>query len=204
MIRNIPHIYTAAVGFIIFGLCLRFGGEKYLNEIYIKKYNDSPNHTLKNTIKYGGVAIYVCGWLIIALCLSFKHKGNNILKNSIFSAIIISMIWVVFEFKEENFVLQPKLPLISCSVLLSSLMALISLKYKITNILLIMVASILIIFAEYFILPFERNNNINDGLGVSLLILGWFILFHAFNGEEKSNNKYNINNSNIIPLIRQR
>jgi hypothetical protein len=178
-------IYTTAVGFIIIGLCLRFGGEKFLTDIYSHKYNDAPNPSLLKTVKYGGVALYIGGWLVVAICLSMKHKGNRILKHSIFSVVIISMIWAVFEFKEESFISQPKLPLLSCSVLLSSLVALISLKYNIKDIMLILVASVLIISSEYFILPFQRNNQICDGLGLPLLILGWFILFYVFDGSDE-------------------
>lgn len=192
-------IYTSAVGLIVIGLCLRFGGEKFLTDLYFKKYNDSPNQTLLNTIKYGGVALYIGGWLAIAMCLTIKHKGNRILKHSIFSVIIVSVIWAVFEFKEENFVIQPKLPLLSCSVLLSSLMALISLKYKLKDIILILVASVLIVFAEYFVLPFQRNNGIQDGLGLPLLILGWFILFYVFNGSDEVQNF--LSTEQDIPLV---
>jgi hypothetical protein len=179
------YIYTAAVGLVVFGLCLRFGGEKFVIDIYLKKYNDSPGKTILNTVRYGGVALYILGWLLIAICLSMRHKGNRLLKHSIFSVIIISVVWAVFEFKEENFIHQPKLPLLSCSVLLSSLVALISLKYKIKDVFLIVVASILIIFSEYFMLPFQRNNNIYDGIGLPLLLLGWIILFHVFDESSK-------------------
>jgi hypothetical protein len=193
-------IYTIGVGLIVVGLCLRFGGEKFLLDLYFKKYNDAPNQTLLNIVKYGGVALYIGGWLIGAICISMRHKGNILLKNSIFSVVIISVIWTVFEFKEEKFITQPKLPLISCSVLLSSLVALIALKYKIKDIILILVASILIISVEYFILPFQRNNQICDGLGLPLLILGWFILFYVFDGstEVVENLKDNLNH---IPLM---
>jgi membrane-bound ClpP family serine protease len=177
--------YSVAVGLIIFGLCLRFGGEKFLIDQHFKKYNDAPNSNLLNLVKYGGVGLYIGGWLTLAVCLSLKHKGNKLLKHSIFSAILISVVWTVFEFKEEKFVTQTKLPLISISVLLSSLVALISLKYEIKDILLIIVASVLIIFAEYFVLPFQRNNGIHDGLGLPLLILGWFLLYYVFDGDSK-------------------
>lgn len=186
-VKNFTVIYTTAVGLIIIGLCLRFGGEKFMVDWYFKKYNNAPAKTLLNTVKYGGVSMYIGGWLMMAICLAMKHKGNRLLKHSIFSVLIISVIWAVFEFKEENFVTQPKLPLISCSVLLSSLVALITLKYSLKDILLIVVASILIIFTEYFVLPFQRNNNINDGLGLPLLILGWIILFYVFDGDDVVN-----------------
>lgn len=199
MIQNTTFIYTIAVGLISLGLCFRFGGEKFLIDIYTKKYNDSPDKTLLNAVKYGGVALYIGGWLLAAVCLSIKHKGNRILKHSIFSAIVISVVWAVFEFKKENFVIQPKLPLLSCSILLSSLIALISLKYKIKDIILIMIASTLIIFTEYFVLPFQRNNNISDGIGLPLLILGWFILFYVFDGDEVASNK--ILRDIHIPLV---
>ena len=182
-VRNFTMIYTIAVGLVIVGLCLRFGGEKFMVDWYFKKYNDAPPKTILSTIKYSGVSMYIGGWLIMAICLSMKHKGNRLLKHSIFSVLIISIVWAVFEFKEENFVTQPKLPLVSCSVLLSSLVALITLKYDIKDILLIVVASVLIIFAEYFVLPFQRTNNVHDGLGLPLLILGWFILFYVFDGD---------------------
>jgi hypothetical protein len=201
-------IYSVAVGLIIFGLCLRFGGEKFLIDLYFKKYNDSPNSNLLNLVKYGGVSLYIGGWLILAICLSLKHKGNKLLKHSIFSVIIISVVWTVFEFKEESFVTQPKLPLISISVLLSSLVALISLKYEIKDILLIIFASVLIIFAEYFVLPFQRNNGIHDGLGLPFLILGWFILYYVFDGDSKVDNTILQDTSPLwnepsIPLVNQ-
>lgn len=183
--KTFAYIYAAAVGLIILGLCFRFGGEKYLVDLYFKKFNDLPGKVLLNTVKYGGVALYIGGWLIIAVCLAMKHKGNNILKYSILSAVVVSVAWAVFEFKEEKFITQPKLPLISCSILLSSLMALISLKYKLKDMFLIVVAASLIIFAEYFMLPFQRSNNIHDGLGLPALILGWLILFHVFDGDDK-------------------
>lgn len=198
--ETFKNIYAIAVGFIVLGLCLRFGGEKFLVDIYLKKYNDAPDKNTVNLVKYGGVALYVGGWLITAICLAIKHKGNKLLKHSIFSIVIISVIWAVFEFKEESFITQPKLPLISCSMLLSSLVALISLKYKLKDIMLIVLASILIIFAEYFVLPFQRNNNINDGLGIPLLILGWFILFNVFDGEIIKNIIPQENNEMNIPL----
>lgn len=182
-------ISTVAVALISLGLCFRFGGEKFLTDVYQKKYNDSPDKTLLSTVKYGGVVLYIGGWLIAAICLSMKHKGNRILKNSIFSALIISVVWGVFEFKKESFILQPKLPLLSCSILLSSLIALISLKYKIKDMILIMVAATLIIFSEYFVLPFQRNNDISDGIGLPLLLLGWFILFYVFDGDEVESRK---------------
>lgn len=193
-------IYTAGVGLIIIGLCLRFGGEKFLTDLYFRKYNDAPDQTLLNVVKYGGVALYICGWLVVAICISMKHKGNRILKHSIFSIVIISVIWAVFEFKEERFITQPKLPLLSCSVLLSSLVALITLKYKIKDIILILVASILIVSAEYFILPFQRNNQICDGMGLPLLILGWFILFYVFDGSNEVLHGFRPH-PNGIPLI---
>ena len=183
--KTYTYIYTIAVGLIVFGLCLRFGGEKYLVDLYFKKYNDSPGKILLNSVKYGGVGLYIGGWLMLAICLANKHKGNKILKYSIFSVIIVSVAWAVFEFKEEKFVTQPKLPLISCSILLSSLVALVSLKYKLKDIFLIVLAASIIIFSEYFMLPFQRSNNINDGLGLPLLILGWLILFHVFDGDDK-------------------
>lgn len=182
--KTFAYIYAAAVGLIILGLCFRFGGEKYLVDLYFKKFNDLPGKVLLNTVKYGGVALYIGGWLIIAVCLAMKHKGNNILKYSILSAVVVSVAWAVFEFKEEKFITQPKLPLISCSILLSSLMALISLKYKLKDMFLIVVAASLIIFAEYFMLPFQRSNNIHDGLGLPALILGWLILFNVFDGDD--------------------
>jgi hypothetical protein len=178
-------IYTTAVGLIVIGLCLRFGGEQFFTDLYFKKYNDSPGQILLNTVKYGGVALYIGGWFIVAICLSIKHKGNKILKHTMFSMVIISVIWAVFEFKEESFVTRPKLPLLSCAVLLSSLVALITLKYKLKDILLILIASILIVATEYFILPFQRNNGICDGIGLPLLILGWFILFYVFDGSNE-------------------
>jgi hypothetical protein len=198
-------IYTLAVGLVVSGLCLRFGGEKFLVDLNFKKYNDAPDKILLNTVKYSGVALYIFGWLIASICLSMKHPGNKFLKHSIFSVLIISVVWAVFEFKEENFVSQPKLPLISCSVLLSSLVALISLKYKIKDIILIVLASVLIIFTEYFILPFQRNNNINDGIGLPLLILGWFILFYVFDGEsEPTLNTFNtVQGIPLLPLTKK-
>lgn len=204
MIQNTTYtcIYTIAVALISLGLCFRFGGEKFLIDIYTKKYNDSPDKNLLNAVKYGGVALYIGGWLIAATCFSIKHKGNRILKHSILSAIIISVVWTIFEFKKENFVTQPKLPLLSCSILLSSLIALIFLKYKIKDTILIVVAAALIIFAEYFVLPFQRNNNISDGIGLPLLILGWFILFHVFDGDEVASNK--ILRNIHIPLVNMR
>jgi len=178
--ETITCLYSIAVGLVVLGLCVRFGGEQFLIDKYFKQYNDFPGKNLLNSIKYSGVAMYVCGWLLLAICLSLKHKGNNILKYSIFSTILISIVWVIFEFKEEKFVIQPKLPLISCSILLTSLMALTSLKYKLKDICLIVVASILIILSEYFILPYQRENNIKDGLGLPILILGWIIFFFVF------------------------
>lgn len=182
--ETITIIYTTAVSFIILGLCLRFGGEKFMIDTYLKKYNDSPSKNILNTIRYTGVGLYIGGWIIAAICLSMKHTGNKILKHSIFSAIIISVVWAVFEFKEESFITQPKLPLLSCGVLLSSLVALISLRKSIKDILLIVVASILIIFAEYFMLPFQRNNGVCDGIGLPTFILGWIILYYVFDSEE--------------------
>ena len=197
--KTFTYIYTAAVGFVVVGLCLRFGGEKFLVDWYFKKYNDSPNKNLLAITKYGGVALYIGGWLIMSVCLALKHQGNRLLKHSIFGAIIVSVVWAVFEFKDESFITQPKLPLISISVLLSSLIALITLKYKIKDIMLIIVASILIIFSEYFVLPFQRNNNVQDGLGLPLLILGWFVLFYVFNGDLPLENVMNRNEN--IPLV---
>jgi hypothetical protein len=192
-------IYTVAVGLVVFGLCFRFGGEKYIIDYYRNKYNDSPTKTVLNACKYFGVALYVFGWLIVSVCLSLKHKGNRILKNSILSVALVSVLWAVFEFKEEGFVFQPKLPLISCSVLLSALVALISLKYSLKDIVLIVVASFLIVFSEYAVLPFQRENNIVDGLGIPLLILGWFILFYVFNGDSEPFSKvFNVEEG--IPL----
>lgn len=182
--ENILYLYTIAVGLVIFGLCFRFGGEQFLTDFYNKKYNDSPGQTLLRSVKYSGVAMYVGGWLLLAICISLKHKGNKILKHSILSAVLISAVWAVFEVKDEHFVLQPILPLISCSVLLSSLVALISLKYDLKSMFLIVVAATLIISAEYFVLPFQRTNNISDGLGLPMLILGWIILFFVFDGSK--------------------
>ena len=62
-----------------------------------------------------------------------------------------------------------------------------------------MIASTLIIFTEYFVLPFQRNNNISDGIGLPLLILGWFILFYVFDGDEVASNK--ILRDIHIPLV---
>ncbi|CCV02294.1 hypothetical protein IIV30_099R [Invertebrate iridescent virus 30] len=193
-------IYTISIGLIVSGLCLRFGGEKFIVDLYLKKYNDSPSKRECNLIKYGGIALYIGGWIIAAICLSMKHTGNKILKHSIFSAIIISLVWVIFEVKEENFIFQPKVPLLSCSVLLSSLIALTSLRYNIKDIILIVIGSILIIFSEYFILPFQRNNNIQDGIGLPILILGWFILFYAFDGDSTLQ-KTILKNKVEIPLM---
>ena len=193
-------ISTAAVGCIVLGLCLRFGSEKFLIDLYLKKYNDAPDRSLLKVVKYSGVALYIGGWLIISICLSLKHKGNKILRNSIFSVIMVSVVWSVFEYKEESFITQPKLPLLSCTVLLSSLVALISLKYKIQDVILILVAATLIIFSEFFMLPFQRDNGIIDGLGLPVLILGWFILFYIFDGDVPLVSK-NLNNGHDIPLI---
>jgi membrane-bound ClpP family serine protease len=77
--------------------------------------------------------------------------------------------------------------------------ALVTLKYEIKDIILILVASILIIFSEYFVLPFQRNNGVFDGIGLPLLILGWFILFYVFNGENVLQDT--ILNKNMIPLL---
>jgi len=182
--ETIACLYTIAVGLVIIGLCFRFGGEQFLVNFYHKKYNDSPGQTLLASIKYSGVAMYVGGWLILATCISLKHKGNKILKHSILSAALISAIWAVFEFKDEHFITQPILPLVSCSVLLSSLVALITLKYDLKSISLIVVAAVLIVFAEYFVLPFQRTNNVCDGLGLPMLMLGWIILFFVFDGND--------------------
>ena len=73
-------------------------------------------------------------------------------------------------------------PLISCSVLLSALIALVSLKYRTRDICSIVVAAILIVFAEYFVLPFQRTHNIHDGVGLPILVFGWFLLFKVFDG----------------------
>jgi hypothetical protein len=61
-------------------------------------------------------------------------------------------------------------------MLLSLLLALV-LERKFKDVLMVIVASCLVLFAEYVALPFERNNHISDGLGLPLLSLGWFILF---------------------------
>jgi membrane-bound ClpP family serine protease len=185
----------------VVGLCLRFGGEQFLVDYYLKKYNDSPSKTILDATKYSGVAIYICGWILAAICLSWKHKGNRILKNSVLSAILVSAIWLVFEFKEESFILHAKLPLISCSILLSSLIALTTLKYDLKDIFMIVLASILIVFSEYFMLPFQRTNNICDGLGLPILLLGWFILFHVFDGEVPLNRELVSLPHHNIPLM---
>lgn len=185
-------LYTTAVGLVVTGLCFRFGGEKFLTDYHVQKYNDSPSPFLKNFCKYSGVALYIGGWLILSICLYLKSNGNKILKNSIFSILLISIFWSIFEFKEENFMLHPKLPLISCSVLLSTMVTLISLKYKIKDIFLIVMASLIIVISEWVILPFQRHNNISDGLGIPLMIFGWFLLFYVFNEPKREEIKEDI------------
>ncbi|AHL67505.1 hypothetical protein DH26_gp001 [Chloriridovirus anopheles1] len=145
-------IYTIAVGLVVTGLCLRFGGEQFLMDYYLKNYNQEPPKNGINLLKYVGIGLYVCGWLAGAICLSRRNKNDVVLRNSIFSGILISLIWVVFEFRDSPFEYQPKLPLVACSVLLSSLIALISLKKNLKDILLIVLASVSIVVSEFFIL----------------------------------------------------
>lgn len=171
-----------ALCLITLGLCMRFNGEKILVDLYTKKYNKIPSESTLKLCSYIGPALYIGGWLVGALCLSWQHKGNKILRNSVFSAILISVVWAVLEYREDSFVSNPKLPLISCSVLLSALIALVSLKYRTRDICSIVVAAILIVFAEYFVLPFQRTHNIHDGVGLPILVFGWFLLFKVFDG----------------------
>lgn len=172
--------YMIAIGLVVLGLSLRFGGEKFLVDMYFKKYNDSPDKTTLNIVKYSGVVIYIVGWLIIVICLYMKHKDHKFLIQFLLSSVIINVVWTILEFREINFLLRPKLPLISVSVLLSSLTSLIILKSDLKDIILIIIASFLIVFTEYFILPLQRQYDIQDGVGLPLLILGWFILFYVF------------------------
>jgi L-lactate permease len=44
----------------------------------------------------------------------------------------------------------------------------------------VVVAVLLVIFTEYFVLPFERRNNIVDGVGMPVMMLGWIILYRVF------------------------
>jgi hypothetical protein len=155
-------------GLVVLGLCLRFGGEQFM----LTSGDDFPIHVTK----YAGAALYVCGWLIAAICLSFKYI---MFKHCIFSMILVSVIWAIFEYNGNAILYQPKLPLISCSMFLSLLLAL-TLEYRFKDVLTTFIASSLIIVSEYFVLPFQRDNNINDGIGLPLLLLGWFVLFHAF------------------------
>lgn len=184
-------VSTLGVGFVILGLCIRFGGEQFLTDYYRKNYNEEPPKSGCSGVKYVGVGFYVVGWLIGAMCL-FKRSGskNAILRNSVFSGILVSLLWAVFEFKDVEFEYRPKMPLIACSVLLSSMVSLIVLKKDLSDIMLIIVASILIVAAEYFILPWQREFSIHDGIGTPMIILGWFILFYVFSETENFQNGY--------------
>jgi uncharacterized membrane protein YhdT len=161
-------------------MSVRFGGEKFAIDLYYKKFNDFPETSTLNIIKYSGAALYVLGWLLIAYCISMKHKSNKFLLQFLLSAIGISVIWVVMEYKEINFSFN-QLPLVSVTVLLTALASLITLKIGIKDISMLMVSSILITFSEYFMLPFQRQHGIQDGIGLPTLILGWFILYSVFN-----------------------
>ena len=185
-------IYIIALGCIIVGMNLR------LKSIHSESIHSESIHS--ESVKYFSVGLYYLGLLISTISLCNITKGNKILKHSIISSTMITIIWVIFELKNEQFIYQPKLPLISCSILLSVLISLVSLKYKITHVILIIGASILIIFSEYFIIPchfqfqympFQCNN----GLGLPLYILGWFLLYHTFLVASTSKKKIN------IPLI---
>jgi hypothetical protein len=157
--------------FVTVGLCLRFGGEQVLNNKPLV-----PTWT-KHLVKYTGVILYITGWFIAAMSLSRK---KNALKHCIFSMVLVSIIWFVFEFNGNSEIVQPKMPLVSCSMLMSLLLVLI-LEHNFKDILKIVIASCLILFSEYIVLPYQRDNNINDGLGLPLLLLGWIILFRTFN-----------------------
>lgn len=160
----ITKMSVIASGFIILGLCLRFGGEQF---------GGAP------LVKYLGVTLYLCGWFITAACLSFKYNlTREYSKHCIFSMILVSAMWVIFEFKNDSTMIQPQLPLISCSVLLSLILALV-LERNFKDVLMTVIASCLIILSEYVILPFQRDNNINDGLGLPCFLLGWLILFRG-------------------------
>jgi hypothetical protein len=85
---------------------------------------------------------------------------------------------------DEHVVESPRNPLIACSVLLSLVVSLIFLHRSVADTrksLLTVFASILIVFAEYVLLPLQRQFSISDGLGAPLIILGWVILFKVFN-----------------------
>jgi uncharacterized membrane protein YhdT len=196
-----------SISLIVLGLSIRFGGEKFLVDIYFKKYNNFPDTVRLNIVKYSGTVIYIAGWLIMAICLSLnlsrKNKGYRFLTQFLLSSIVISVVWVVMEYKEVNFVLQPKLPLISISVLLSSLSSLIVLKTSASfkDIILIVTASFFIIFSEYFILPLQRQYDIQDGIGLPVLILGWFILFSVFNDIKNSEDWIGTISNVQIPMV---
>lgn len=180
ILQKLSVIFTLAVGFIVIGLCCRFGVEKFITDFYFKKYNDSPPKTMLTITKYTGVTFYICGWLIASICLALKQKNSNSLKYFVLTTLAVSAVWSVFEIREEKFLLHPKLPLISCSVLLTVMVSLISLRYKLKDVFMIVIASNLIILSEFFILPYQRKNNVSDGIGLPVLILGWILLFNSF------------------------
>jgi hypothetical protein len=173
-----PWAEYSSVVLVILGMCLRFGGEQFLNNKPLV-----PTWT-KHVTKYTGVMLYIGGWFVAATSLSFKysilHKNKkNLFKHCIFSMILVSIIWFVFEFNGNSDIVQPNLPLVSCSMLISLLLVL-ALEHNSKDILKTVIASCLIVLSEYIVLPFQRNNDINDGLGLPLLFLGWIVLFRTF------------------------
>ncbi|ABF82052.1 hypothetical protein MIV022L [Invertebrate iridescent virus 3] len=179
-VHKLPTFYTAGVGAIIGGLSLRFNGAKFLSDWYINKYNDSVPAWSLQTCHWAGIALYCVGWVTLASVIYLKHRDNSILKGSILSCIVISAVWSILEYNQDMFVSNPKLPLISCAMLVSSLAALVALKYHIKDIFTILGAAIIIILAEYVVLPYQRQYNIVDGIGLPLLLLGFFILYQVF------------------------
>ena len=201
-------IYTTSIGLIAFGICLRFSSSVVVgNWMAVAKYagvlsyvcgwlalNTCLFFKYKQRMSRTATAMGSDTRNRLSVGYHPRHKvGGSMLKHSIFSVMFLSVMWSVFEFDANPvnsaephanstswaWAMHPELPMISCTTLFYLLMALVVLKC-VKGILITLGAAILIVFAEYVALPFQRTNNICDGLGLPLLILGLFLLFRVF------------------------
>jgi hypothetical protein len=175
-IAKLLYIYTIGVGFIILGLCLRF----------------------ETCFKYIAAISYSSGWIIISIILSYDsnevdwqppmvhqiHSKGMTLKHSIFSCIMISLIWIVIEIRhnssnpEINIYLNSNLPLIPFTILFTYLAHILIMKYF-DKIMIVLTTSFILLISEYVVLPLQRHHDIKDGIGLPLFFLGMLILFNT-------------------------
>jgi len=146
-------LYTiTGIGLITFGLYLRF----------------------ETSFKYIAVTSYSIGWTIIALILYIKSKGHQILKHSIFSCCMISLLWIIIETRQQTENVKhwnSNLPLIPFSVLFTYFVYILITK-SFDKIMVVLSASFFLLTSEYVVLPLQRQYDIKDGIGLPLFFLG--------------------------------